>query len=61
VLFDSGSDRTFINRKALPKGAVGKTVHSIPFDTLNGTRPRVRSLIDFMADWFEKPENARCL
>jgi hypothetical protein len=36
TLFDPGSDKTFINRRVLPKGANGKTVDPLPVNTLNG-------------------------
>ena len=36
TLFDSGSDKTFINRRILPKGATTKTVDALPINTLNG-------------------------
>jgi hypothetical protein len=36
TLFDSGSDKTFINRRILPKGANGTTVKSIGINTITG-------------------------
>ena len=34
VLFDPGSDLTFINQKSLPKGANGKKIDTVPVTTL---------------------------
>jgi hypothetical protein len=36
VLFDSGSDQTFIKLIALPKGAVAKTVTALKVTTIQG-------------------------
>jgi hypothetical protein len=36
VLFNSGLDRTFIKRTALPKGAVAKTVTALKVTTIQG-------------------------
>ena len=38
VLFDTGSDKTFVNRRILPKGANGKTVSNSMFSTINGVK-----------------------
>mmetsp|Transcript_26605 Transcript_26605/g.37724 ORF Transcript_26605/g.37724 Transcript_26605/m.37724 type:complete len:335 (-) Transcript_26605:774-1778(-) len=36
VLFDTGSDKSFIARTALPKNAAGKTVPALNINTING-------------------------
>jgi hypothetical protein len=45
VLFDSGSDRTFIKRSALPKGAVPKTVTALRVNTIQGINKVTQQVI----------------